>query len=204
MRLSALLAVSVTAFMLVISGSPAVHAESHHNQKPKPKIVKVREGDTLTRIAHKHKTTYKRLFNANTKIKDPNLIYVGDKVRIPDSKEKIKDRPLPKYATPATSVVAQHIKAEGTAVYVQPRTYSAPAPAVSGGSLWDRIAACESGGNWAINTGNGYYGGLQFTQQTWAGAGGLAYAPRADLATREQQIAIASKLALSNWPVCGQ
>lgn len=71
------------------------------------------------------------------------------------------------------------------------------------GSMWDRIAACESGGNWSINTGNGYYGGLQFTIQTWLGAGGGKYAPRADLATREQQIAIASKLALSNWPVCG-
>jgi len=83
------------------------------------------------------------------------------------------------------------------------RSSSAPAPA-AGGTQWDRIAQCESGGNWAINTGNGYYGGLQFTQATWIGAGGGAYAPRADLATREQQIAVASTLALSNWPVCGR
>jgi len=72
----------------------------------------------------------------------------------------------------------------------------------STGVNWDGIAGCESGGNWAINTGNGYYGGLQFTQSTWIGSGGGAYAPRADLATREQQIAVASGLSLGNWPVC--
>ncbi|MFE7527631.1 transglycosylase family protein [Kitasatospora sp. NPDC057542] len=78
----------------------------------------------------------------------------------------------------------------------------------SGGSYdWDRVAACESNGNWRVNSGNGYYGGLQFDQSTWRANGGLAYAPRADLATREQQIAVAQHLAerrgLSPWPVCG-
>ena len=72
----------------------------------------------------------------------------------------------------------------------------------TGGICWDCIADCESGGNWSINTGNGYYGGLQFSQATWEGAGGLRYAPRADLATREQQIAIASTRSLGNWPHC--
>src|SRR5262245_29180534 len=71
------------------------------------------------------------------------------------------------------------------------------------GTGWDRVAACESGNNWHTNTGNGYYGGLQFDMQTWLGAGGGRFAPRADLATREQQIAIASGLSLSRWPVCG-
>ena len=71
------------------------------------------------------------------------------------------------------------------------------------GSSWDAVAQCESGGDWAINTGNGYYGGLQFTEATWLRAGGGQYAPRADLASRDQQIAVASTLALSNWPVCG-
>ncbi|MGY2003731.1 transglycosylase family protein [Blastococcus sp. SYSU DS1024] len=71
---------------------------------------------------------------------------------------------------------------------------------------WDRLAQCESSGNWSINTGNGYYGGLQFYQPTWEGFGGTEYAPRADLATREQQIAIAEKtLAVQGWgawPAC--
>lgn len=80
---------------------------------------------------------------------------------------------------------------------------SAPAPVGYGATMWDAIAACESGGNWSINTGNGYYGGLQFTHSTWIAAGGGAYAPDAHLASREQQIAVASRLSLSNWPVCG-
>lgn len=72
---------------------------------------------------------------------------------------------------------------------------------------WDKVARCESGGHWATNTGNGYYGGLQFDQATWRANGGLAYAPRADLADKDQQIAVADHLAgrrgLAPWPVCG-
>ncbi|MFH9349943.1 transglycosylase family protein [Kitasatospora sp. NPDC017646] len=72
---------------------------------------------------------------------------------------------------------------------------------------WERVAACESSGDWHINSGNGYYGGLQFDQPTWRENGGLAYAPRPDLASREQQITVAQHLAdrrgLSPWPVCG-
>lgn len=74
------------------------------------------------------------------------------------------------------------------------------------GATWDAVAQCESGGDWNINTGNGYYGGLQFAQGTWTGFGGSQYAARADLASREQQIAIAEKvLAVQGpgaWPVC--
>ncbi|GHA11180.1 transglycosylase family protein [Streptomyces echinoruber] len=72
--------------------------------------------------------------------------------------------------------------------------------------VWDRIAQCESGGNWHINTGNGYYGGLQFSAGTWRAYGGTAYAPTADQATREQQIAVAGKVQRAQgwdaWPVC--
>ena len=60
-------------------------------------------------------------------------------------------------------------------------------------STWDSVAECESSGNWAINTGNGYYGGLQFTESTWNAYGGQQYASRADLATREEQIAVAEQ-----------
>jgi resuscitation-promoting factor RpfA len=74
------------------------------------------------------------------------------------------------------------------------------------GSVWDRIAACESAGNWHINTHNGYYGGLQFLTSTWLANGGGRYAARADLATKSQQIAIAERVAVSQgmraWPVC--
>ncbi|MEV6115771.1 transglycosylase family protein [Streptomyces sp. NPDC052109] len=74
-------------------------------------------------------------------------------------------------------------------------------------SEWDAVAQCESGGNWSINTGNGFYGGLQFTNSTWAAYGGTAYAARADLATKAQQIAVAEKVLAGQgkgaWPVCG-
>ena len=77
-----------------------------------------------------------------------------------------------------------------------------------GSSVWDRIAACESGGNWAANTGNGYYGGLQFASSTWLGYGGGAYAPTANLASRDAQIAIASRVQAAQgwgaWPVCSR
>lgn len=73
---------------------------------------------------------------------------------------------------------------------------------------WDCMADCESGGRWAVNTGNGFYGGLQFWQPTWEEHGGLLFAPRADLATREQQIRIAEDLLGTQgweaWPVCAK
>ncbi|MGO2048092.1 MAG: transglycosylase family protein, partial [Brachybacterium tyrofermentans] len=72
---------------------------------------------------------------------------------------------------------------------------------------WDSVAACESGGNWSINTGNGYYGGLQFSQSTWEGFGGTQYASTADQASKSQQIAIAEKVLATQgkgaWPTCG-
>ncbi|MFJ8634200.1 transglycosylase family protein [Streptomyces sp. NPDC093568] len=74
-------------------------------------------------------------------------------------------------------------------------------------SEWDAVAQCESGGNWSINTGNGYYGGLQFSASTWAAYGGTAYASTADQASKAQQIEIAEKVLASQgkgaWPNCG-
>ncbi|MFF4323959.1 transglycosylase family protein [Streptomyces sp. NPDC001568] len=73
---------------------------------------------------------------------------------------------------------------------------------------WDCVADCESGGRWSVNTGNGFYGGLQFWQPTWEDHGGLAYAARADLATRTQQIRVAEELLGTQgweaWPVCAK
>ena len=98
-------------------------------------------------------------------------------------------------------------------VYVGTKDRPAPAPAPAptsnysgGSSAWDRIAECESGGNWAANTGNGYYGGLQFSLSTWAAYGGSG---RPDQNSREAQIAVAEKVRAAEggygaWPVCGQ
>jgi uncharacterized protein YabE (DUF348 family) len=85
---------------------------------------------------------------------------------------------------------------------------TAPTPVTSSGStVWDALAQCESGGNWAINTGNGYYGGLQFLQSTWLANGGGAYASLPSEASREQQIAIATRIrdaagGYGPWPAC--
>ncbi|MER7707021.1 transglycosylase family protein [Kitasatospora sp. NPDC097605] len=75
-------------------------------------------------------------------------------------------------------------------------------------STWDAVAQCESGGNWSINTGNGFYGGLQFTSSTWKAYGGTAYAPQANQASKAQQISVAEKVLASQgpgaWPVCSK
>jgi hypothetical protein len=74
--------------------------------------------------------------------------------------------------------------------------------------VWDALAMCESSGRWDINTGNGYFGGLQFRQPTWMAHGGMAYAPRADLATPEQQIAVGEEVLRTQgweaWPNCSR
>ncbi|MFI8660270.1 transglycosylase family protein [Rhodococcus qingshengii] len=104
-----------------------------------------------------------------------------------------------------TELSATVIK-EPVAAVVKVGTKQASAPAVSNASTWDAIAQCEATGNWAINTGNGFYGGLQFTQSTWEAFGGGQYAARADLASREQQIAIGEKVRAGQgwgaWPSC--
>ncbi|MGQ4732293.1 transglycosylase family protein [Streptomyces sp. Ju416(a)] len=93
----------------------------------------------------------------------------------------------------------------GGAGIALPLITAASAGAASG-EVWEKVAACESSGNWTINTGNGYYGGLQFSGSTWAAFGGTQYAPRADLATRDQQIAIAERVLDGQgpgaWPTC--
>ncbi|MYY81312.1 MULTISPECIES: transglycosylase family protein [unclassified Streptomyces] len=96
----------------------------------------------------------------------------------------------------------------GGAVLLAPLTLLAAtgrAGAADGG-VWDRIARCESGGNWQTNTGNGYYGGLQFSAGTWRAYGGGAYAPTADRASKAQQIAVAAKVQRAQgwgaWPTC--
>ena len=93
------------------------------------------------------------------------------------------------------------------AVVAAPIALAGPAQAASG-STWDRLAGCESGGNWAINTGNGYYGGLQFSAGTWRAFGGGAYASTANHASRAEQIRIAERVLDAQgwgaWPSCSR
>ncbi|MGB0970756.1 MAG: transglycosylase family protein [Mycobacterium sp.] len=104
---------------------------------------------------------------------------------------------------PVANVVVSPARAGVLRVGAKPGT---EVPPVSNGATWDALSGCEAGGNWAINTGNGYFGGVQFDQNTWERSGGLRYAARADLATREEQIAIAevtrSRQGWGAWPTC--
>ncbi|MEW1779463.1 transglycosylase family protein [Streptomyces sp. NPDC086777] len=94
-----------------------------------------------------------------------------------------------------------------TGVAVAAPLMAAGSASAATASEWDAVAQCESGGNWAINTGNGYYGGLQFSASTWAAYGGTQYAAQANQATKAQQIEIAEKVLGAQgkgaWPVCG-
>jgi hypothetical protein len=114
----------------------------------------------------------------------------------------------PKHAAPKAQPVRRRIAGvaiAGAATVGGGLALSSPAQAAPA-SVWDRVAACESGGNWSINTGNGYYGGLQFSYSTWKAYGGGAYADTANHATKAQQITIAERVLQSQgpgaWPVC--
>ncbi len=156
----------------------------------------VEPGDTLSAIASDHQTTYVRLYDANEEVKHPDVINPGQVLRIPAADEQLTSRPLPTAAVPAQPAAAQT-----TSVQSKPRVSSASTPANAG--VWDQLARCESGGNWAINTGNGYYGGLQFTLSSWQAAGGSGYPHQA---SREEQIARAEVLLQRQgwgaWPAC--
>ena len=96
------------------------------------------------------------------------------------------------------------VGAAGTVALLAPATAASAKASVN----WDAIAQCESGGNWSINTGNGYYGGLQFSRSTWKAYGGGKYASTANKASRAEQIRIAEKVldgqGIGAWPTCGK
>ena len=166
----------------------------------KRKKVTVKQGDSLSKIAKKAKlSSWRPVWDLNKKIKHPNLIYPGQKLLLPAKGEQVKHRPLPALAV--TRVVSQERAAAPSSSQRSTVTRSAAAPA--GGGVWDRLAQCESGGNWGINTGNGYSGGLQFSPGTWAANGGTGSAHNA---SRAEQIRVAERVRASQgwgaWPAC--
>lgn len=167
-------------------------------------------GDTLTTIANKHDmpgpSDWHRLFDANPEIEIPDLIHVGQELVIPGPDDEYPVRPLPAPPPPpAPEPRAEAPARSSSGGGSQQASRSEPAPARSSGGagVWDRLAQCESGGNWSINTGNGYYGGLQFSQSSWEAVGGTG---RADQASRAEQIARAEQLKAQQgwgaWPAC--
>lgn len=181
----------------------------HHEAAATPYTV--RPGDTLSAIAADQMGTpaaWPAIWQANQPgLSDPDMIQVGQTLTVPPPGTPVP--PPPVAPAPAPTSPAPVVRVALT-VRAAPRPASTPDPAQAAedGVNWDAIARCESSGNWAIDTGNGFYGGLQFTASTWRAFGGTQYAPRADLATREQQIAIAERVLASQgigaWPVCGR
>jgi len=206
-RLSAVVglgaAVLVSAFALparaeavpaVERGKTRIVAVATSDQRGRTRYV-VKAGDSLAAIAKAAKlSSWRPVYDLNKSIQHPDLIYAGQKLVIPAKGEKVEHRPLP-----------------GPAIYRLPEQDRSPAPATSqtqrsaavGGGVWDRLAQCESGGNWAVNTGNGYSGGLQFSSGTWQANGGSGSASNA---SRAEQIRVAQRVLASQgwgaWPSC--
>jgi LysM repeat protein len=198
MQLKALTAILAIAAITAVSSS-AGHAEalsqtstpSNTNNK-----VKVAPGDTLSAIAGRHQTSYARLFDANPEITDPNLIFPGEVLRIPKADEQLPDR-----FKPAPTTVSSSESATAPAMPSAPR----PAPVVSASAsgVWTALAKCESGGDWAANTGNGFYGGLQFTLSSWQAAGGSGYPSQASASEQVARAQILkSRQGWGAWPAC--
>jgi LysM repeat protein len=205
MRLTAFIVGLLATVTVFVAVGPSAQAAEKPKDKPQSKTVVVQSGDSLSKIAKKQKTTYLRLFYANEKITNPDLIYPGDKLRVPHKSEKLKKRTLPNAAPQVTQKLVQQERAsynKATTPAPAPQAQPVAAAAPSGG-VWDRLAGCESGGNWAINTGNGYYGGLQFSLSSWRAVGGSGYPHQA---SKAEQIARAERLQAIQgwgaWPAC--
>lgn len=160
------------------------------------------------------------------------LLVTGKKVEVVEARDVVATSAKPVVAYEAEekeilrpTTTTTTLPPTTTTVYIPPTTTTLPpttttvqaaASRPSGGVNWDRIADCESGerdssgtpipgsANWSINTGNGYYGGLQFHHDTWIAYGGGQYSNNAHETSRENQIAVASGMGLGHWPNCGK
>jgi len=185
----------------------SLHPGTHHV----PASHTVQQGDSLSAIAahtYGKAADWPAVWWVNRhQVANPNLITAGQRLRLPASGQvpawmaRAAQAAIP--APPPVPAAVSVTQASPPAA----ASVSTAAPASSGGANWSAIAACESGGNWSASTGNGFYGGLQFTEQTWLGYGGGQYASSANQATKAQQIAVAERVlagqGIGAWPTCG-
>lgn len=221
MRLVALTAAVFASALGLAMHAPSAHAadvQNNNDKKTSPKVT-VQPGDWLSKIAKSEDTTWKRMFYANPKIEDPDVIHPGQKFRVPADGKQLTKRSIPGNAPAVVAAAPAVAPAPAPApqpTYAAAGAYTAPAPApatydpapvqpapAAGAGVWDRLAQCESGGNWAINTGNGFYGGLQFTPSSWRAVGGAGLPHQA---SKAEQIMRAKKLQAIQgwgaWPAC--
>jgi LysM repeat protein len=188
----------------------AVTISLHPGTHQVPASYTVQPGDSLSAIAahtYGKAADWPAVWWVNRhQVANPNQITAGQRLRLPASGQ------VPAWmARAARAAVPASSPAPAVSVPQASPPAAAPvstaAPASSGGANWSAIAACESGGNWSANTGNGFYGGLQFTEQTWLSYGGGQYASSANLATEAEQIAVAERVlagqGIGAWPTCG-
>lgn len=202
MRIPAIFVAAIVGITIVNSASTAHAAQDTNKKTPEPVIVAVVSGDNLTKISEENNSTVQRVYSANTDIENPDLIHPGQSIRIPSADEALTNRPLPVASVTAQTALIQSDTAPSTSAPRQAASATV-APAVTNGSIWDSIAACEAGGNWSTNTGNGYYGGLQFSLGSWQAVGGVGLPSEA---SREEQIARGQQLQTRQgwgaWPSC--
>jgi LysM repeat protein len=201
--------VRATTTALVSEAPPRVHAPVLR--------VTVKPGDTLSAIGARTSRTWEQLASYNH-VPNPNLIYPDQVITIPPANYVAVAVADPEpvvttgYTAPASSEPAKtwssSTPAATRATYTPPAPTPAPAPVASastGSGIWSCIAAHESGGNPATNTGNGFYGMYQDTQGSWASGGGLAYAPSANMASAAEQTIVNEHIQAQQgwgaWPV---
>jgi hypothetical protein len=185
----------------------SLHAAPAHQM---PGHYTVRPGDTLSDIARQEygsRADWPALWWTNRhQIGNPDAIVAGQKLRLSTW------HPHKAWVRRAAMAAAGPALAPASAAMQSQTPSSVPVaassyPASSGGVNWSAIAACESGGNWSTNTGNGFSGGLQFSQGTWDAYGGGQYSSSAAGASESQQIAVAQRVlagqGIGAWPVCG-
>lgn len=193
-RVSALAA--MVAILLAIATASASPADA------KTEVVK--PGDTAAGIADENGTSLPKLIQLNpAELNNPNLIYPGETLDVPGGKSVSQVNAVVAVEPDLAPAPRPAPKPEPAP---KPRPAATPVPAPSpapSGGVWDSLAACESGGNWSINTGNGFYGGLQFTLSSWAAVGGSGLpseASKAEQIMRAQQLQ--SMQGWGAWPSC--
>lgn len=183
-----------------IAGTSPIAAQAASAATNESQSVTVEPGDTLSAIGARISRTSEQLASYNH-VSNPNLIYPDEILVIPPPNYVPAGTPTPAPAAESST--------EGTATPAPAqRTYSTSVPQASGSpasGVWACIANHESGGNPSTNSGNGYYGMYQDTQSSWVAGGGLAYAPRADMASAAAQTAVNQRIQAQQgwaaWPV---
>jgi len=187
---------------LASDGGSAKPASPPQNQ-PSPKTYVVQSGDNLSTIAQSQNLdSWRPLWNANANIEDPNLIYADEQLTVPDG--PTTDRPIPEgmmTPPPVAPVQQSYQPVQSSGQVNRAPAHTAANYAAGAGGILERIRMRESGGNYATNTGNGFYGAYQFTIGTWQGVGGSGLPSDASPAEQDMRAQMLyNQRGCSPWP----